>query len=439
MADAESGSRLPLRAGLLANNSPFGNRNRKHMSPAELLAAVSYMTDINPDGCYYHSWRVALLGQYIASVISPDIRSNAFYAGLLHDIGAVGSLKHIATYNTLQLQTNDQYIMEHSQRGEAIINWLPGMMDVAEYVRTHHEWWNGMGFPEGLSSGEIPIGGQILCLADAVDMAGCFTNRISFSRGLHSLAGLTGRAWSSELWATFVGSTKDSAFYKSLMDVRTLPKLVSKMCAEISVTGEIDNDEGIERILHVIAAMVDLKDPSTRGHSIRAARYAKLLAKHMSMSSEDVHMAYRAGLVHDCGRLGLPSDLVNRTGRFSDKELDLVRAHAAMTIRAFNCIPDCPDMAALGEIAGHDHERYDGQGYPDGLAGEKIPQISRILSAVDAFDAMSSLRADRMLSPKAVVIRLQQNAAKQFDPQVVEAMVDLVNLGGLTEELAIAA
>jgi HD-GYP domain-containing protein (c-di-GMP phosphodiesterase class II) len=409
------------------------------MGPAQLLAAVSYMTDMTPEGCYYHSWRVALLGQYLASIIAPEIRRDVFYAGLLQDIGAVGARQHITVYNTQQLQLNDHHIKAHPQRGAAILDWLPGMTEAASFVKSHHEWWDGSGFPDNLMDDEIPLGSRILRIADSADMAGCFHNRSSLSRGLHSLAGLTGYAWSNNLWAAFVGSTKDSAFYKPFLDTRQLPKLIAQMCAEIGVPEDLDNDEGIERVLHVVAAMVDLKDPATKGHSMRTARYAKSLARHMCMSMEDAHTAYRAGLVHDCGRLGLPAELVNRTGRISDKELALVRAHAGMTVRALKCIPNCPDMEALGEIAGHDHERYDGNGYPDGLVGDRIPLISRILSAVDAFDAMSSSRTDRMLSSKAAVVRLQQNSGSQFDPDVVEAMVDLASLGGFGEELAAAA
>ncbi|MHB9035470.1 MAG: HD-GYP domain-containing protein [Armatimonadota bacterium] len=408
------------------------------MGSAQLLATVSYMTDMTPEGCYYHSWRVALLGQYLASIIVPEIRRDVFYAGLLQDIGAVGARQHITAYNKLQLQMNDCHIKAHPQRGAAILEWLPGMSKAASFVKSHHEWWDGSGFPDGLLENETPVGSQILRMADAADTAGCFNSRSSLAKGLHSLAGLTGYAWSGNLWAAFVGSTKDSAFYKPFLDPKSLPKLIAEKCIELGAPEELDNDEGIERVLHVVAAMVDLKDPATGGHSIRTARYAKSLARHMCLSKEDAHMAYRAGLVHDCGRLGLPAELVNRTGRISDKELDLVRAHAGMTMRALKCVPDYPEMAALGEIAGHDHERYDGNGYPDGLVGDRIPLISRILSAVDAFDAMSSSRTDRLLSSKAAVVRLQQNSGTQFDPQVVEAMVDLASLGGLGEELAMA-
>lgn len=409
------------------------------MVPAQLLAAVSYMTDLIPDGCLYHSWRVALLSQHLASIVAPEIRRDVFYAGLLQEIGSIGAMEHITSYNSLELQVNDPHIKAHPERGAAILDWLPGLAEASALVRSHHEWWNGTGFPDGLAGDDIPLGSQILRLADAADSAGSFENRAAIAKGLRNLAGFTGYAWSSSLWADFVGSTTDTAFYKPFLDKKSLPKLMAQTCKEIAVPDELNNEEGIERILHVVAAMVDLKDPATRGHSIRIARYAKSLAKHMCLSNEDAHLAYRAGLVHDCGRLGLPSHLVNRTGRLSDKELTIVRAHAGMTIRSFNCLPDCPEMAALGEIAGHDHERFDGQGYPDGLAGERIPLISRILSAVDAFDAMNSARSDRMVSSKAAVIRLQQNAGKQFDPQVVEAMVDLAGLGGFGEELATAA
>jgi len=313
------------------------------------------------------------------------------------------------------------------------------MSDTAELIRRHHEWWDGSGYPGSLRGDDIPVGSQILCLADAADTNGCFNDPLRFGDKLRSLASLTGYAWSKGMWTAFIGSTKDSKFYRSLMTTSSLSKMISKLCSELGVPKAIDNDEGIERVLHVVAAIVDLKDAVTSGHSLRTARYAKVLAQHMRLSSEDAHLAYRAGLVHDCGRLGLPSSLVNRVGRLTEKELKLVRAHAGMTMRSLSCLPECQDMVELGQIAGHDHERYDGKGYPDGLSGDDIPPISRLLSAVDAFDAMSSSRSDRLLSPKAAVIRLQQNAGSQFDPDVVEAMVELAGQGGLGEELMAVA
>ena len=151
----------------------------------------------------------------------------------------------------------------------------------------------------------------------------------------------------------------------------------------------------------------------------------------MKLSEEEGAVAYRAGLVHDCGRVGVPIEVVDRPGRLNEQELNLVREHAQMTIRTLGCIPDCPGMAELGNIAGHDHERWDGRGHPDHLSGENIPLISRVLSVVDAFDAMTATTTYRMPSPKCAVMRLKDGSGTQFDPQVVDAMISALESGAL--------
>ena len=192
-----------------------------------------------------------------------------------------------------------------------------------------------------------------------------------------------------------------------------------------------NNEEGVERILHVFAVLLDARDSFTSGHSLRTARLAKALVQHMKLSEEEGAVAYRAGLVHDCGRVGVPIEVVDRPGRLNEQELNLVREHAQMTIRTLGCIPDCPGMAELGNIAGHDHERWDGRGHPDHLSGENIPLISRVLSVVDAFDAMTATTTYRMLSPKCAVMRLKDGSGTQFDPQVVDAMISALESGAL--------
>jgi HD-GYP domain-containing protein (c-di-GMP phosphodiesterase class II) len=119
--------------------------------------------------------------------------------------------------------------------------------------------------------------------------------------------------------------------------------------------------------------------------------------------------------------------------------MDIVRKHAEMTMRVFACLPDCPDMREFGQLAGHDHERWDGKGYPDKLSGENIPLISRILSVVDAYDSMVAPNDYRLLTPKGALVRLQQNAGSQFDPKVVKAMVEAIRSGFLDEVTRLAA
>ena len=409
------------------------------LSSAELLAALSYLTDVTPSGSHYHSWRVALVSQHLAGALSPAAQRGVFYAGLLHDAGAVGAHKHITQYTTLKEQTDDVDIRSHSQRGAALLNWLPGMGAAAQFVASHHEWWNGRGYPGGRAGDAIPLGSLILGITTVADIAGCFRSKSNLRSVLPTLSSLTSQAWPPEVWAALVRSTKDAEFYRALADPAALPGLVKQKITELKVPEELDNEEGVERVLHLFAALVDLNFSSTTGHSLRTARRAEALARLMKLSDEESRTAYRAGLVHDCGRLGIDAYILNKSGRFSETEMQTARKHAEMTIRVLGCLPECPGMEMLGQLAGHDHERVDGNGYPDKLQGDNIPLISRVLSVVDAFDSMVSSQQYRLLTPKGAVVRLEQNSGTQFDPSVVEAMVAAIRSGAFDEHFKAAA
>jgi len=399
----------------------------------ELLAALGYLTDVTPGGCHCSSWRVALVSARIASEFSPETERDVFHAALLHDIGAVGASRHISAYTTMREQVEDDYIRSHSQRGAALVNWLPGMAAVAQYVTSHHEWWDGRGYPDGKTASCIPSGAMIVGMATTANMLGCFRSASNLNSCLASLSGLSGAAWSEDLWSAFLKSTEDGEFYKRLADNTALRESISAKVRELGVPAELDGPGGAERLLHLFAALVDLKDPSTAGHSLRTAQRAKTLAQFMGLPDQEAHLAYRAGLVHDCGRLGISTPLLNKRGRLSETEMENVRAHARMTIDVLSCLSDCPGMAKLGQLAGHDHERFDGSGYPDQLAGADIPLVSRILSVVDAFDSMVSSADYRLLTPKGAIVRIQQGAGTQFDPEVAAQAVKAFDKGVLYE------
>jgi len=405
----------------------------------ELLAALSYATDITPSGSHFHSWRVALVAERIASLIDEQNRRDVFLAGLLHDLGAVGAYKHMTHYRTIRQQLEDIHVRAHTQRGAALVDWLPGMHEVSEYISSHHEWYSGEGYPEGKAGSQIPAGSQVILIADILDLAGCFRSIPNLRSTLPSLARLTDRAWGRDFWQAFLQSLTDGEFYDSITNPNVLPDLIKGKISDLGVPEPLDNQEGTERVLHLFAAVVDLKDTSTAGHSLRTARMAEALAQHMKLGEDQAHLAYRAGLVHDCGRLGVEGSLLNRSGRLTPREMDIVRKHAEMTMRVFACLPDCPDMREFGQLAGHDHERWDGKGYPDKLSGENIPLISRILSVVDAYDSMVAPNDYRLLTPKGALVRLQQNAGSQFDPKVVKAMVEAIRSGFLDEVTRLAA
>ncbi len=408
------------------------------LKASELLAALSYVPDVVPSGCLYHGWRVGLVSERIAASFSPEIARDVFFAGLLHDLGAVGASRHITQYTNPRDQVDDLCIRAHPQLSANLLNWLPGMAESSEYVRWHHESWGGGGFPEGRSGELIPMGSRILHLVDSADLAGCFRSTSNLRATVPALADRTGRAWPQDVWVAFVRTMDDGPFYRSLADQGELAGMIATKVAEWNVPRELDNEAGTDRLLHMFAALVDMKDMSTLGHSVRTAKCSQFLARLMRLSEEDAQTAFRAGLVHDCGRVGVEGNVLNKSGRLSDWEMEAVRKHAEMTIRVMSCLPGAADMAALGHLAGHDHERYDGQGYPDKLSGEEIPLISRIISVADAFDSMVSSKEYRLLTPKGAVVRIEQNAGSQFDPKVAEAMVQAVSDGVLNELLKAA-
>jgi len=403
---------------------------------AELLAVIGYAVDLSLDDCRYHSWRTALVAEKLAAKAAPDIRRDTFYAGLLHDIGAVGSRKHITEFASVREQVEDPVAKLHTHRGAALLDWLPKMDAVADSVRWHHERWDGSGYPVGKTGAETPLGSRILGLVDVVETSGAFASIPNLRHCMRSLAEFSGSLWDHDLWTALIETMRDSEFYRRLADKKELSAMIAEKAAELPVSDDLDNDDGLARVFHLFAALVDARDPTTRGHSLRVARYAGVLAEHMGLSESEVLQAHRAGLVHDCGRLGIPSHIMNRAGRLNDKELAIVRRHAEMTIRALSSLPTAQGLVNLGQLAGHDHECFNGSGYPDRLLREDIPIVSRILSVVDAYDAMVSTGGYRLLSTKGAVVRLRQGAGTQFDPAVVESMIEAVERGELMAEAA---
>lgn len=399
-----------------------------------ILAAASYAIDITPKGSQKHGWRVALLAYDLAATLLPEAADDVFHAALLHQAGAVG-VESVYVSNR-PAQNNDTHRFDGSA---ALLRWLPGMGNAANCLLSVHDLSPCLEAPDEVTRERLSICGQILRLAVSVDSVGCFEPSSHVSSCLSRISAYTGSWWSKEVWVALIDWMRGTDHLRSLTDCEMLPNAMQIRLEAIGTPTELDNEAGVERVLHLIAALVDIKDTSTAGHSQRTARYARQLAEQVGLSKAERAQAYRCGLVHDTGRLGLPGFLFNTSKRLNESSLQTVKQHASMTIQIFDCLPDCPEMTELGYIAGHDHERFNGLGYPDGLQGENIPLLSRVLGVADAFDAMTLPRDFRILSPKAAVLRLKQGAGTQFDPELVEAMISAVESGEIEVEVQQAA
>lgn len=179
-----------------------------------------------------------------------------------------------------------------------------------------------------------------------------------------------------------------------------------------------------------LVATLDARDRYTAGHSAAVAIYARDIAARMGLSPELQQLAHVAGLVHDVGKVGLPAGLLEKAGPLTLDERRHMEEHSAIGERILAKVDDYSEIAS---IVRHHHERVDGGGYPDGLADEEIPLISRILAVADAYNAMTSDRPYRDAMPSRVArLRLAQAVETQFDTSVVAAFEAI--LAGASED-----
>jgi HD-GYP domain-containing protein (c-di-GMP phosphodiesterase class II) len=182
-----------------------------------------------------------------------------------------------------------------------------------------------------------------------------------------------------------------------------------------------------------LAAAIDAKDHYTNGHSEQVAKLAVELARATGQARELVELVQFAGQMHDIGKIGIPESILHKPGTLTAEEWAIMRVHPNIGARILSPIAT---LQSAIPIVLHHHERWDGQGYPDGLAGEAIPLGARMIAICDAFDTMVSDRPyRRALSDEDALGRLRSSAGSQFDPRLVEAFVSLADV---QEDLASA-
>lgn len=175
--------------------------------------------------------------------------------------------------------------------------------------------------------------------------------------------------------------------------------------------------------IKALSGAIDAKDQYTRGHSERVAMLSSMLAQKVGFSDEEAERIRISGLVHDLGKIGVPEAVLCKPSRLTDEEFDLIKMHPTI---GYEIIKDIPDLNDLLPGVLHHHERWDGNGYPAGLAGEDIPRMARIMALADTFDAMSSNRAYRSGLPREKVFaEFRKCAGTQFDPELVEPFLSL--------------
>ena len=178
------------------------------------------------------------------------------------------------------------------------------------------------------------------------------------------------------------------------------------------------------QIVKALSGAIDAKDTYTNGHSTRVAEYSKEIARRAGFPETMQNAIYMMGLLHDVGKIGISDAIINKKSGLTDEEYAIIRTHPIVGGNILRNISEFPGLL-IG--ARWHHERYDGKGYPDGIAGEDIPIQARIIAVADAYDAMTSRRSYRDELPQDIVRReIEKGKGSQLDPMFADIMLDMI-------------
>jgi HD-GYP domain-containing protein (c-di-GMP phosphodiesterase class II) len=193
-----------------------------------------------------------------------------------------------------------------------------------------------------------------------------------------------------------------------------------------------ENNQLFINSIRMLAAAIDAKDPYTRGHSERVARYSIAIGKNLTLPDKEIRNLRISALLHDVGKIGIDDRILRKPGALNDDEFEVMKQHPAKGAAIMSGVAQLIDI-----IPGmkYHHEKWSGGGYPDGLQGEQIPMQARIVSIADTFDAMTTNRPyQKAMELVYVVEKIRSFGGTRFDPRVVDAFVQAVKRGDIQIE-----
>jgi putative two-component system response regulator len=199
-------------------------------------------------------------------------------------------------------------------------------------------------------------------------------------------------------------------------------ELKTRVRSLLKLKRHTDELENAETVLFTLAISVEAKDPYTNGHCDRLARYSVALGKRLGLPPEQLKALHRGGVLHDVGKIGIPDSILLKPGPLTTEEREVIKSHPVIGERI--CAP-LKSLRLVLPIIRHHHERWDGSGYPDGLAAENIPLTARILQAVDLYDAFTTQRPYKPAYDieRTFAIMREETARGWWDPTIIETFI----------------
>ena len=223
---------------------------------------------------------------------------------------------------------------------------------------------------------------------------------------------------------------KSDKFDQLLLLIESALKSIEQMNLIKKINNELkESQENLEKAylesIQTLRYTVEAKDRYTRGHSDRVSEYSVLIGKYMGLSEQEIKNLKIGGLFHDIGKIGIPDAILLKEGKLNDDEYSEIKNHPSI---GKHILSNASIFSDIIPIVYHHHEKYNGTGYPEQLAGEDIPLLARIAAVADTFDAMTSKRSYRNAIPLEYVrTEIEKCSGTQFDPKIAKVFLDILD------------
>lgn len=451
---------------LISHDSFARADDRLVTSLPELLASFSYALDLTEGQPAGHSIRSCWIASQLAERIGldPTERRTVYYATLLKDLGCSSNAARIA-----ELYLTDDRSFKHDfklvgrglgptlrfvfrktgsgqplakraraighilkngpeiarslvetrcTRGAAIARLLRFPEAVALAIASLDEHWDGGGKPQGIAGAEIPLAARLALLAQIVDV---FHQSAGAEAACAEIARQAGVWLDPALCAAFLRLAREPTFWRGLErdDIERQVVALQPDEAELPV-----DEDYLDDIALAFGQVIDAKSPYTAGHSERVGHYARAVGRSLGLGGDALRALHRAAILHDVGKLGVSSTILEKPGRLDAEEWAVMQRHAGHTADILSRIGPLRQMAM---IAGSHHERLDGAGYPLGLDASMLCLEARIITACDFYDALTADRPYRAALPgeRALAI-MREELGGALDPACFAALAAVV-------------
>ena len=347
----------------------------------------------------------------------------------LHDVGKI-SIKDEILMKPGKL-TDEEFdeMKNHATYGVEIIRRIASNTSESQFLYyaellagSHHEKWNGSGYPRGLAGEEIPLQGRLMAIVDVYD---ALTNERPYKK-----------AFSHEDSISIIEEEKGKHFDPQIAEVFLKHEKEFSSAAEKASAFTIQNDT-LNSAISVVANIVGARGGKELGHTNRMRRYLDLFVHALldhenyrhEVSTWDTDIFMISAQLHDIGKIAVADHILNKTGKLSDEEFEIIKVHADFGVKIVQQIKESVGNARLlhhaETLAGSHHEKWDGTGYPHGLKGNGIPLQGRIMALVDVYEALTTDRPyrDRKTHDEAIEI-IMNGSGTHFDPELIKVFLE---------------